>query len=247
MLSPQDIRNKTFNRTIRGYSPEEVDSYIDFLCEKFEDIYRENKELEHKLKVMTEQSIEKSEHDDIKQTLVLAQRAAEKITADAEKNADMLYMSAKNNTDKVLTEFREKIAKEAIVYSQLKQCVKELKESIYGIYRKNIEKIEDIAPTCEKEAELKEPETAEYIKMVVDGMKHDVAVQEQTEQKQTDDGRIKIRRSFDGGNVQKFRIASVKDTIKELNKKMLDGTIEESAEQNAVAQIGEGNDEQNDD
>ncbi len=241
MLSPQDIRNKTFNKALRGYSPEEVDSYIEFLCEKFEDIYRENKELEHKLKVLTEQSLEKNEHDDIKQTLVLAQRAAEKITADAEKNADTLYTSAKNNTDKVLAEFREKIAKEAIVYYQLKECVKELKESIYGIYRKNIEKIETIAPTCEKEAELKKTDTAEYIKMVVEGMKHDAAVCEQTEDEQTDDGRIKIRRNFDGSNVQKFKIASVKDTIKELNKKMLDGTRNENERQNEENGNGEEN------
>ena len=30
MLSPQDIKNKTFTRSVRGYNVDEVDKYIDF-------------------------------------------------------------------------------------------------------------------------------------------------------------------------------------------------------------------------
>lgn len=224
MLSSQDIKNKTFNRAIRGYNPEEVDSYIEFLGDKFEDLYRENRELEYKLKALTEQNAEKNEGDDIKQTLLLAQKAAERITSDAEKKAQLLYDSAKENTDKVLTEFREKIATEAIAYKKLKECVEELKESIYGIYRKNLEKIEEISPRCEGEASLCEPEIAEYIKMAVDGMKERISLSEQGEE--SEENAPYARREATDMPARKFRIVSVKDTIKELNKKMLDGTAD---------------------
>ena len=52
MLAPHELKNKTFGKAVRGYNPNEVDDYIDFLIEKYTELYRENDELERKLKIV---------------------------------------------------------------------------------------------------------------------------------------------------------------------------------------------------
>ena len=46
MITPMDIHNKTFSRGLRGYSQEEVDSFLEELAADYERIYREHREME---------------------------------------------------------------------------------------------------------------------------------------------------------------------------------------------------------
>ena len=45
MLTPMDIHNKEFKRGFRGYSEEDVDSFMDDLASDYEKVYREYCEL----------------------------------------------------------------------------------------------------------------------------------------------------------------------------------------------------------
>ncbi len=233
MLSPQDIRTKTFTKAIRGYSPEEVDKYLELLGEKYDEIFRENRELEYKVQTLTEELAETSGPKQISQTLDLAQKAADKLVHEAEKKAELIYSSAQKNTDKVLAQFRDAIAAEALVYEDLKICVKELKESIYRTYRENLEKVESIAPTAEHEDSLKKPETAKYIEQVIAAMKSDMAEYEQMSMNVDDisSPSLTIDRA-PSATSKRLRVASVKDTVKEINKKIIsgDGTQNEQSE-----------------
>lgn len=46
MITPMDIHNKTFSKQIRGYSSEEVNSFLEELAGDYERIYREHREME---------------------------------------------------------------------------------------------------------------------------------------------------------------------------------------------------------
>ena len=123
MLSPQDIKNKTFTRSVRGYNVDEVDKYIDFLCEKYESLYRENGELTFKLNAMTEgvKSPDRKKEEEIQQAILIAKDKADEMIEDAKQKADAIYHSAQENADKVLKQFREDIVKEAMLLDYLKK------------------------------------------------------------------------------------------------------------------------------
>ena len=232
-MNPNDFKNKTFTRAIRGYNTEEVDAYIASLTEKYEELLRENSELEYKLKASLEKSEEaQAGEQELKKTIELAKKAADKIVSDAQAQADLLYSAAKDNTDRVLRSFRESVAAEAIVLQKLKLAVADMRSVIYKQYLQNIEQLENLAPRSKYEDELEEPSTAEYIRAVIDGMKSDVENlrSEEPEQKAVHDGKVTITRSAEVSVAKKYRIASVRDTIKELNQRILSGdqTIEES-------------------
>ena len=46
MLPPYELEGKTFKRVMKGYNPAEVDEYLDFLIEKYKELYRAYSDLE---------------------------------------------------------------------------------------------------------------------------------------------------------------------------------------------------------
>lgn len=224
-MATNDYRKKTFNRAMRGYNTEEVDEYIEYLSERLEEQRRENFELENKLKAALDKNKESSaEENEIKNTLLLAKRAADKIVTDAQAQADLLFSTAKENTDRVLRSFRQSVAQEAIVLEKLKRAVADMREIIYKQYLKNIEQLEELAPKSRYEEDLLEVKTADYIRAVVEGMKSDVETykpEEPPKPEEPAEDAYTITRTAGRTGAKKYRVASVRDTIKELNKQIL--------------------------
>ena len=84
MLAPHELKNAEFSKSLRGYSTAEVDEHIEFLIEKYTELYRLNDELEKKLRI-TEAQLDalKAEEESIKSTLVNAQKASTQIINEA--------------------------------------------------------------------------------------------------------------------------------------------------------------------
>ena len=108
MLAPHELKNKTFGKAVRGYNPNEVDDYIDFLIEKYTELYRENDELERKLKIVVTNLDEiRDEEESIRATLVKAQQLGEKIVREANEKADAITDSIKTRCEAIITDFRK--------------------------------------------------------------------------------------------------------------------------------------------
>lgn len=225
-MDTNELKKKTFSRSARGYNVKEVDAYISSLESRYEDLLRENAELEYRLKASLEKTEEAQAGEaEVKNTIELAKKAADKIIADAQAQADMLYSAARDNTDRVLRSFRSSVASEVIVLRKLKLAVADMRSVIYKQYLENIEQLEKLAPKSKYEEELSEPATAEYIRAVIEGMKADVENLRSSEPvtEAVHEGRVTITRSSEIGAAKKYRIASVRDTIRELNSRILTG------------------------
>ena len=75
MLAPHELKNKAFSKSLKGYNAAEVDDYIEFLIEKYTEAYRENSELDRKLRVVVNTLDEiKDEEESIRNTLISAQK-----------------------------------------------------------------------------------------------------------------------------------------------------------------------------
>ena len=54
-VTPLDIRRKEFKRSMRGYSDEEVDVFLDDVADEFERLFQENIELGDRVQRLEEQ------------------------------------------------------------------------------------------------------------------------------------------------------------------------------------------------
>ena len=117
MIRPSEIEDKEFKKVAVGYSPEEVDRFLDEIYVDYEQLFRENRELKMKLNNMsnapqmtapvpkaptppqqTSQSIEKA----LAKTLTLAERVAEETKENARATAAQITESAVAKAEEII-------------------------------------------------------------------------------------------------------------------------------------------------
>ena len=147
MLSPHELKNAEFSKSLRGYSTAEVDEHIEFIIEKYTELYRLNDELEKRLR-LTEAQLDalKAEEESIKSTLVNAQKASMRIIGEANERADVIMRSAKNSCDRILAELKANVEKENERLRHVQTETASFKAALFEAYRIHIGQIESIAP-----------------------------------------------------------------------------------------------------
>lgn len=103
MLTPLDIENKRFTKTIKGYNVDEVDDFLDQLTMEYEKMYKENAEFKDKFDGLNKELEHyKTVEHTLQSTLLMAQSTAEDIKAMAQKQADQIIADAKKEAQKMV-------------------------------------------------------------------------------------------------------------------------------------------------
>ena len=148
MLTPLDIENKRFGKQkIGGYNVDEVDDFLDELTLEYGKLYKENAELkERREELDSDVGKYRNIENTLQNTLIMAQKTADEITAVAKQQAEQIIKdaeySAKSSVEELNTQImikeREiedlkkqfdvyKAKMESLLISQL-ELLKEIKE-----------------------------------------------------------------------------------------------------------------------
>lgn len=164
MLAPHEL-NKTFQKSVMGYNPSEVDSHIEFIIEKYTEVYNANTELEEKLKTVLAKLDElKAEEDSIRSTLIRSQNIGEKIIKDAKERAEVIQGSIEESCNEVIARFRSQLNAEKNELLNMRTAILEFRKEIFDMYKAHIHELQNL-PIGELE-ELVLPENATIIKSV---------------------------------------------------------------------------------
>lgn len=151
MLKPSELKKKSFSKTMRGYSIPEVDEYMEFLLEKYTELFRKNFELEQQLRAAVEQKGElEGEKESVRSALINAQKVASKIVETANERAEAIIDSAKVGCNTILSDFSEQINAERETVITLKEQVASLKRELFETYREHIERVEALTDLTDK-------------------------------------------------------------------------------------------------
>lgn len=103
-LTPLDIHHKEFRNSLRGYSPEEVDDFLDEVADEFERLFKENIDLSEKLEAASDRVRAYSDMErTLQNTMVAAQTSAEDIRARAETEASRLVADAESKAQEMVS------------------------------------------------------------------------------------------------------------------------------------------------
>lgn len=132
MLTPLDIENKRFSKSIKGYNLDEVDDFLDQLTVDYERLYKENNELKNQLENM-QNDLEhyKSVEQTLQNTLIMAQSTADDIKANAQNRADQIIRDAQSEARRATDE----ITKEEF---EIRKRTEELKRQ-FSVYKAKME------------------------------------------------------------------------------------------------------------
>lgn len=132
MLTPLDIENKRFSKSIKGYNLDEVDDFLDQLTIDYERLYKENNELKNQVELL-QKDLEhyKSVEQTLQNTLIMAQSTADDIKSNAQSRADQIIRDAQSEARRATDE----ITKEEF---EIRKRTEELKRQ-FGVYKAKME------------------------------------------------------------------------------------------------------------
>ncbi|MBE6649016.1 MAG: hypothetical protein E7614_05795 [Ruminococcaceae bacterium] len=144
MLAPHEL-NKSFQKSVMGYNPAEVDNHISFIIEKYTEVYNANNELEQKLKTVLAKLDElKAEEDSIRGTLVKSQNIGEKIIKDAKERADFIQNSVQEGCDEIIARFKSQLNEEKNELLNMRASILEFRKEIFGMYKAHIYELQNL-------------------------------------------------------------------------------------------------------
>lgn len=111
-LTPIDIQNKEFGRSIRGFSPSEVDEFLDRVAKELEALIKENMACREQLSQVEEKlnhyhKLEETLHN----AIIVAQETAEEVKRNAAKEAELIRREADRDAARTMDEARYKASR----------------------------------------------------------------------------------------------------------------------------------------
>ncbi|GMR13716.1 MAG: hypothetical protein BMS9Abin29_1930 [Gemmatimonadota bacterium] len=146
-LTPLDVRNKRgdFAKTLRGYDAEEVDSFLELVSERMEELVKEILQLSERAERLTEQvSTQTDREKAVQEALVTAQALREDVKQQALREAEFTRREAKSAADQMVAEAN--------------RVMDERKQSIRGLERHRLRFLKSFRTLLERELDTVEVE-----------------------------------------------------------------------------------------
>jgi cell division initiation protein len=109
-ITPLDIRKQPFRRTMRGFDPDAVNSFLEMVASEYESIIGENNTLATHIKQLEERleayvKIERM----LNETLLTAQKATDEARVNAQKEAELIIKDAMVRAQRYEDEARSRV------------------------------------------------------------------------------------------------------------------------------------------
>ncbi len=143
MITPMDIHNKEFETGFRGYSKDEVDTFMAELSADYEMYYRENRELKDKIENLQKRILQYEQMEGtMNNTLVLAQETAENVKAAARKEADLIIQQAEQKKQQMVEDTMRSLREAQEKYAIIRNDVAVFKAKMESILNSQMQMLD---------------------------------------------------------------------------------------------------------
>ena len=160
MISSQEIRTVTFEKSMRGYRAEDVDSFLQQVADTIDELTKEKEESRKKLYILAQKIEEyRKDEDNLKSALLNAQRMGENVIHEAKQKAEEIIRKARIGAEDITRQAHEQVQEETLEYQRISAEVAAFKTSVLSLYKQHIESLstlpgneEEPAPPAEEPA-----------------------------------------------------------------------------------------------
>lgn len=144
-----------FNRTIRGYDPEEVNKFLDRVISQVEVMVNELKDKDTRIAELESYEVEnkalkeKIEHYErmegsVNKALMLAQRTGDQMKVSAQNESDTIIQNAKDNANRIINEALMRAEKTENEAALLKRNIVIFKKRVKDIIEAQLEVVNEM-------------------------------------------------------------------------------------------------------
>lgn len=139
-----------FNRTLRGYDPEEVNAFLDKIINQVEAMVNEMKEKDIKISELQTLELENRNlkeklaqyermESTLNKTIIMAQKTSEQVKLAAHQESETLIEDAKNNANRIVNEALLRAEKTEEEAALLRRNIKIFKKRVKDIIEAQLE------------------------------------------------------------------------------------------------------------
>ena len=108
-ITPNEILQKRFTQSLRGYKPDDVADFLRLVAAEFEEMLRQNLFLEDKVKQLNAAIEEYREMEStLKNTLISSQRVGQEIKEEAERKGNLVLRESELEAERVIQKSRQR-------------------------------------------------------------------------------------------------------------------------------------------
>lgn len=144
-----------FNRTLRGYDPEEVNAFLDKIISQVEVMINESKDKDSKIASLKSLELENKNLKDklaqyermestLNKTIIMAQKTSEQVKMAAHQESETLLEDAKNNANRIINEALLRAEKTEEEAQLLKRNIKIFKKRVKDIIEAQLEVVGEL-------------------------------------------------------------------------------------------------------
>ena len=144
-LSPLDVRQKKedFQRAFRGYDADQVDSFLDVVSDRLEELESERRRLAERVETLEGQLAEYREREKaLNEALLTAQELREEARQQAERDAELKLKEARARAEEILQEARRGAEKARDELDRLRRKKEGLVHSLRGTLKRFADELE---------------------------------------------------------------------------------------------------------
>jgi cell division initiation protein len=142
-LTPVEIQHQPLRERRRGYDREDVDKLLEDAAASYEQVWREREELRARVTELEDELA--SFHDSerfLRETLVNAQRTAEKLHTDAKQEADRLIREALVDQERLKAEAIQELEDVSAEVKRLRSLADDLRSNLRSVLNEGLEETE---------------------------------------------------------------------------------------------------------
>jgi cell division initiation protein len=140
-----EITEKEFKKVLRGYSPEEVDEFLDKIAEDYEVLYKENSSQNEKLSNVQEKIDHYNKMENtIQNTLILAQNASEQARENAKKESELILKNANESAQRIIDKAHSDVIQITDEFERMKQEFCKFRTKFRSFMESQLEMFDDM-------------------------------------------------------------------------------------------------------
>lgn len=146
MMTPLEVENKKFKKSISGYSRAEVDEFFGVVCENYETLYKENLANRDKINMLSNAIKQyKSMEETLQSAILVAQSAGDEVVHNAKKKAENIIADAETKATQLLSDASREVTRISFEYEEMKRNVEVFRTRIISLLTSQLDIVKEFS------------------------------------------------------------------------------------------------------
>ncbi len=157
MMTPLEIENKKFKRSVSGYNRADVDEFFGVVSQNYEVLYKESLANKDKINMLSNAIKQyKNMEETLQSAILVAQSAGDEVVLNAKKRAENIIAEAETKATQLLSDASREVTRISFEYEELKRNVEVFKTRVLSLLTSQLDIVKDFS--MPESAAIKEAE-----------------------------------------------------------------------------------------